>query len=125
MALVVLLLIPLHGMGRFNDLCMRACIPALMVLWVWVIVAAVDEVRRPGWRLAALGFVLALGSYSSLSEIWWSVSNYRIQVPPLEEVGSLTTGRARDQNQRAGDPDAFFFRHLARGFRADPLHPTR
>jgi hypothetical protein len=64
--IAVLLLLPLYRIGEFNDLTMRACIPALMLLAV-ATCAATTEAR--GLRCIPLALLMIVGSVTSVLEI--------------------------------------------------------
>jgi hypothetical protein len=64
--IAVLLLLPLYRVGLFNDLTMRACIPALMLI---AIAAASAMTEARGWRCIPLAILMLVGSLTSVLEI--------------------------------------------------------
>jgi len=68
---IVLLVVPLFYVGRGNDWCMRVSVPLLCVL-AGLVIHGLSKAKS--WRKALLICLLALGAFTSLSEIYRSVS---------------------------------------------------
>lgn len=119
-SLLTLTLLPLYRFGFNNDLVMRASIPSLLVLWMFVGKAVLDA--RPAvsslrLRLAygLLVGVVALGMVPGLTEVARSVQHYRLGPPPLEAIVPMADADPRHLvEQRVGEEEAFFFRYLGR-----------
>jgi hypothetical protein len=121
---LTLTLLPLHRLGYNNDLAMRASIPSLWILWIVtgrVLLGALPAAAQSGspLRLRAayllLVGVVLLGARTSLSEMARSIRFYHFGPPPLESVVAMADAdRPHLVEQRVGDPEALFFRYLAR-----------
>lgn len=110
-----LILIPFARLGFFNDLVMRVSIPALFVLWILTIQgllgSGLDRVRR-----SALAAMLALGALTPANEFARCFEHYRWRAAKEDRVREvpLVHDRAELNTLYLGDPDAPFFRYLAR-----------
>jgi hypothetical protein len=110
---ICLTFIPLWKAGTFNDWAMRASIPALYVFWIYVAGAIADPTWRSRWpRVLVACFVV--GSISAWSEMWRALEQFQTSPPAIENVGSFANMTGIGPDQRLGDPEAFFFRWLAR-----------
>lgn len=103
---VVLLLtvLPVVRLGLYNDLAMRASLPALFVLWLHV---ARDITELTPWRRRVAAAVLIIGAITSFQEAIRGVTAFRsstVTVPRLIDVGQ--------SQQYFGRGDAWYFRML-------------
>ena len=104
MALGILAVAPMVKLGIGADFCMRVSIPALLILFLSVLVFldSRPEGARARWIRRSLLFVLLLGSVTAWQEIARSVrltSAHYLDLPPPEITGRLVTppeDRARD-----------------------------
>ena len=112
-ASAMLLVLPLYRVGRFNDLTMRASIPALFVLWSYVAAALQD--RAPARRRILLALLVLIGAVTPANEIMRALARYKWALPEVDERPLM----AQDILYRfyLGDGDSWFFRHLARPLR--------
>jgi hypothetical protein len=111
-ALAALLVFPFYAMGEWNDLAMRASIPALFVFWVGVGKALMSSHTRMGVvSRAALAVALTIGALGPGAEIARSLQNqpWRVRAP-FGQVVLMTNPPA---SQYLGIPDSAFFRQLA------------
>jgi hypothetical protein len=112
-----LLILPLYRLGMYNDLAMRASLPALFMLWIVLL-----RVRWPAaWRAQpvltqALVLCLALGAFQPVSDITEQLVKTRASTDEPGIPGNLSIVMLHQNSQRQylGDPDSFFFRYLAR-----------
>lgn len=124
-AIAILVALPLYRIGLFNDLAMRASIPALFVLWS-LVAATVQRSPRTirGFLLLVL---VCVGAFTPANEIIRALSRYRWGTPDVDERPLL----AQDPLFRSylGDGDSWFFRNLARPLRQvvtiEAEHPRR
>jgi len=111
-SLVLLLLIPLIMLGRWNDWCIKLSMPSLFVLSVFVIKHLIWLIinNRRGAMFTGLFFCLC--ALTSIEELVYSAKNYRIsfEIPP--EIRDF--GPDYIVWQQLGDPGSFFFRYCAR-----------
>lgn len=113
MAALILLLLPLYKIGIMNDLCMRASIPALMILASFYLRVLRTEFRFQYAQIAAMCVCSLIGAGSAASELVRSVENYSAGIPKASTISSLLN--APDNSvieQRAGNPDSFFWHWL-------------
>lgn len=110
-----LAVIPFVRAGLFNDFVMRASIPALFTLWILV----ARSLLRPGLTLArrrALACLVTLAALGPGNEIVRSIADWQGCVPELNGVAAVVACHPNRHvvAQYLGDPDAFFFKVLAR-----------
>lgn len=112
-AALVLLLLPLYKLGIMNDLCMRASIPALLILASFYLRVLKVEFSFQYAQIAAVSICSLVGAGSATSELVRSVENYSARIPSLSSVSSLLNDPKNSViDQRAGNPDSFFWRWL-------------
>jgi hypothetical protein len=130
-ALGTMLVLPLLRLGAYNDLAMRAVIPAQVVICL-LVCWTLARIERP-WRsprAAALIVVIALGAGSTLHGVYWYGLFDIRAVEKLAKDGDWSQARSdlmakpdlwgkgvfesRYWPQYFGDPDSLFYRHLAR-----------
>jgi len=132
---VTLLLLPLFHYGLYNDLVMRASIPALFVVQI----AALQALRRGARSVTTvlIAAVLAIGAIYPANLLRWHVrwmagSRDIVSVRPMASVRSLfhlqlddaVARRQEFVTQYLGAADAPFYRYLARRSRpADVTTP--
>lgn len=108
-----LLLLPLYRVGIMNDLCMRASIPAILVLGSYFLRALRTEFTFQTLQRSVVAVCVLLGAGSAVMEIQRSIMNHTIRIPAREAVSSLlNTTENSVVEQRAGDPEAFFWHWL-------------
>lgn len=117
LALVVLGLVPMFRMGKYNDLVMRGSIPSLFIFFAFVghvVFEASAELRRKliGLYVVIL-LVLALSFFPAVAEMTRSVKNYHIGAPEYSSVQS-TASSSHDLLQRSGDEEALFYRRIGK-----------
>lgn len=116
-ALVVLGLLPMFRMGKYNDLVMRGSIPSLFIFFAFVghvVFETSAELRRKLIGLyVVLLLVLALSFFPAVAEIARSVKNYHIGAPEYASVQS-TASSPHDLLQRSGDEEALFYRWVGK-----------
>jgi hypothetical protein len=112
-AIALLLVLPLYRIGIMNDLCMRASVPAILVLASFFLRVLRQEFTFQTLQRAAVAACLLLGAGSAASEIYRSLNHYSMRIPPREAVSSLLNSSENSVvEQRAGDPEAFFWHWL-------------
>lgn len=112
-AVLILLLLPAYKFGIMNDLCMRASIPALFILFAFWLRVLRREFTNQYIPVTVTLVCLLLGSGSALSEIYRSLTQYSLQIRPMSSVSSLLNSPDNDViQQRAGRIDAIYWRWL-------------
>lgn len=110
-ALASLFILPLYKMGFMNDLCMRASVPALLVLFSFWVRVLRREFSYQYFPIAVLFFCTLIGSGSAIQEILRSTNNFSIQVPDVNNVSSLLNSSDNSIiDQRAGNKNSFFWK---------------
>lgn len=144
MICVTLTLLPAYRIGENNDLVMRASIPALFVLWIVLLRAlSVSSWKLPGRPVRALAICLAIGSLQPLFQLAMHVKHsdprlqfttispkqaaidneiYRLEREP--PTASIVDFKSAYYVQYVGQPDSFFYRHLARRAATVPPSPA-
>jgi hypothetical protein len=115
-AVAVLVVLPLYRLGIYNDLMMRASIPALFVLWmvvVRVLRAELPSGLRPVTSL--LLACLAVAALLPLNQLGVQVTRTSLFPSDVAREVSRPIGSLPPQirAQYIGSPDSFFARHLA------------
>lgn len=114
-AIVVLAALPTFKLGIMNDLCMRASIPAMMMLMFFWLKCLQPTSAKNNTRLVLSLLCLVFGSGSAISEIYRSVTNYSFRIPPINRIASLRNASKNPVvEQRAGNPESLFWKWLAR-----------
>jgi hypothetical protein len=117
---VIVTVLPLFKMGYNNDLVMRGSIPSLFYFWAFVVRALVTSVpqlvrRRVAIVHALAVCLLAIGVYTSLSEIIRSAGSYHMGAPEESKVLPIATATyPHIVEQRVGRDDTLFYRYLGR-----------
>jgi hypothetical protein len=116
LACLVLAVLPLYRVGHFNDLAMRASVPALMIVWSVVVRSVVYTFsRRQIVRATALGTALVLGSFVSAASLWRSVNGAQWRIPPTpSHVFHYQDEPPQVRGNYFGSLRSFFFENLAR-----------
>ncbi len=115
LALVTLTVLPLYRVGANTDLMMRASIPSLFVLWVFLL-GTLTSREGVGLNPQAKRGVLVLLLVASIgggSEIARSLNGYCSVVPHWDGISSVVQLWDGVRELYFGDEDSFFFRHLA------------
>lgn len=134
LGLVFLLLLPLFRYGRNNDLAMRASMPCLMVLALFLAKALLDQTANRTRRLILAG-ALAVAATNPVAEVYRHLCEIRrrgpvVMVPDPASIETLwdqsiairRRNERREPNsgsdfffrQYVGSEDSLFFRYLAR-----------
>jgi len=112
---VSLALIPFGRIGYYNDFVMRVSIPALFALWLLVAKGLLggDLPKRRRWLLA--GMVL-VGALTAGAEFTRSFKLFRVRIAKENRVREVPRVHALPELNvlYLGDPEAPFFRYLAR-----------
>lgn len=112
---------PLFRVGGGLDYCMRASIPALVVLFL-LVVETIYDAQKEGKRLVVvlLAAVLALGAVTPIHEFSRTIQNTfkstssEVQIPAVAQTDEqLMTGECCD-NFRGDANKSFFYKYLAR-----------
>lgn len=120
-AIATLVALPVYRYGEANVFVLRTSIPALFVLWVFVtrlVLANATQRRETALRLG-VGILLVVGAVAPVSEIARSFQHggWRFEAPSFNATPDMQTGLldGRMTREHVGDPDAWFFTHLAGG----------
>jgi len=112
-AIITLCILPFYRVGLMNDLCMRASVPAILILGSYSLRVLRTEFTFQTLQRSAVAVCLLIGAGSAASEIHRSLSLYSARIPPRDAVSSLlNTPKNSVIEQRAGDPAAFFWHWL-------------
>lgn len=124
-AVTTLLVLPFFRFGYYNDLAMRASVPALFLLML-AVARVIGKVRgRDPWRILMVGLLLvgALTPYIEVRDQVRRLERSPISITKVRpnEAGDLWTLHATRYGRRfnffgqyVGRPDSIFFRYLAR-----------
>ncbi len=109
-AVLFLVLCPLYSYGHYNDWVMRSSIPALFVLWIFLLRSLEKKVIRV---LAYCAWLI--GASTALVEIARSVQKFRLRPPDEASVGYVSTMHIPQalRQQYYGDGNSLFFRWIA------------
>ncbi|MEN9810608.1 MAG: hypothetical protein RLZZ488_2175 [Pseudomonadota bacterium] len=112
-ALAMLMILPAYKVGIMNDLCMRASVPALMILFFFWIRILRKEFTFQYIPLAVTFIAAILGSGSAFQEVQRSLSNYSARIVPMEKVSTLLNNPDNSViEQRAGKAESLFWKWL-------------
>jgi len=112
-AIIILVLLPTFKFGIMNDLCMRASIPALFVLFSFWVRILRREFTYQYLKIAVTFMCVLLGAASGTNEIYRSLANYSFGAPDVNRVSTLLGAQNNDViEQRAGRLDSFFWRWI-------------
>lgn len=116
----LLLLIPFYQIGAWNDFCMRASIPALFVLWVFVM----RELMRKRWSVETriLATLVLMGSFTGMHEVAHQLGTFPQPGPQLQYVNHVFTPLpGLPIEQYLGDYRAPFFTKIMKKYNAQPV----
>lgn len=116
---IILCLVPMYKLGKWNDFVQRVSMPALFILWI--LVAQAWQVNKKLIFNALFSVLLIVGSWDSVYHILFSlkVTNYKIKytAQPYEKVTNFveTSEREKWPIEQSFAPDsASFFRYLGK-----------
>jgi hypothetical protein len=116
---IILSIIPLYKLGKWNDFVQRVSMPSLMLLWVLVINAW--QMNKKLIFSILFSFIMALGSWDSIYHLLFSlkVTDYKIKytAQPYENVTNFveTSEKEKWPIEQSFAPDsASFFRYLGK-----------
>jgi hypothetical protein len=110
---ILLLIIPWYHMGIYNDFVMRASIPAITVMWVFLLRDLLLYPFRGTVKVLAILMVLA--GFTGATEIMRALGSFQLKNPlPKSEVVSVWQLDKSLRVQYEGRTDSFFWRFLAR-----------
>ena len=118
LTVITLCLVPKIEFGGYNEFCMRASIPALLVLFVLVMQAWYKALEHKDWmRVIALVLLLAIGARTTLGEFMTATVNTSRQTK--EEIGIQMEMVEEDRVFQGGNFSGerggnFFFEYLAK-----------
>jgi len=116
-SVIILSLIPFYEGGINNDFAMRASIPALLVLMIFVVRYLLEA--ENGWRKYVLIFFLVIGTITPLNEIIRSVKNTVLAPENMIQDHLKTFAEPKNIAETtffvAQHPErSFFFKYLAK-----------
>jgi len=116
-AIACLALLPFYRLGKYSDLTAKAALPSLLMLQVYLMSTIHNATTRSERNAVRLLVVLLLiGTVSSVNELTRGLSGGLRSAPPPQErvrhVGELPGKKVA--TQLFGDPEAFFWRYLAK-----------
>jgi hypothetical protein len=122
LAMLCLAVIPFIPFRGYTDFVMRSSIPALFILALQTITAAVTTRERCAFAVAGLWGALLIGALQPLGLYRQSIAHLEYNVPPMELVPTLPgmsayTGHPGDGRQYFGRVETAYMLHLA------PLRP--
>lgn len=114
-----LLLIPLYHIGDWNDFNMRVSIPALYVLWIFV----VRELMRKRWSIETriLAMFVLMGSFVGLHEFARQAGTFPARPPEIRFVHHMFDRNAIPVDQYLGNYRAFFFEKIMKDSKAQSV----
>lgn len=109
-ALLFLIFCPLYSYGHYNDWVMRSSIPALFVLWIFLL----RSLEKKSIRVLACCAWL-IGASTSVVEVARSLQKFRLRPPDEASVSDVPRMGIPQtlREQYYGDPTSLFFRWLA------------
>jgi hypothetical protein len=115
---VLLLLLPVYRLGAYNDLTMRASIPALFVLAVMV-ARRLATAHAFTFRIAALCVLVFIGSITACFEFQraWNNMAFHFWIREAHTIDSVPEMPAEFRTQYEGDTSSFFYKYLAANWR--------
>ena len=125
--LLVLFCLPWFHMGYYNDLAMRASIPSLFVLSIFVVDSVFRKSQRYIYRTLLVA-ALALGAITPLVPIAVDLTLFP-GTPRVTEEGNLWSVHQKYASefpfiiQYIGSQDSWFFKYLSRPLAAAPQPP--
>ncbi len=121
LTLATLVVLPAYRIGENNDLMMRASIPSLFVMWVFLVGNLTN--REGGLSPLArrcLLLIILVGAMSGGAEILRSLKEYTAQVPSWGGTVGVPSLVESLNGQYLGREDSLFFKYLA----PPPVKPT-
>jgi hypothetical protein len=119
LSLSVLLFLPFIRIGVYNDIVMRASMPALFIFWSMVVKILFDSsIRARVSQTFLYSLMLAMvliGFYPAIRGISESVEKYHVGPPELTTV--LHSSEANNKElvvQRIGDAGSFFYKYIGK-----------
>jgi len=119
LSLVVLLFLPFIRIGVYNDIVMRASIPALFIFWSMVTKILFDSsIRARVTHIFLYSLILAIvliGFYPAVRGISESVEKYHVGPPELEMVSHSSEANSKELVlQRIGNDGSFFYKYIGK-----------
>lgn len=122
---IILTIIPLYKLGKWNDFVQRVSMPSLFILWY--LVAYSWQKTKNIKYLLIFRFILFLGSWDALQHIFFSLksTDYKIKYTaiPYEKVNNFVETSVKEKwpiEQSFAADSASFFRYLTK---PSPLTP--
>ena len=119
-AVGTMVLFSLYRLGVYNDLAAKAAIPSLLLVQVYI-ACTIRNASTPHERqwVRVLVFLLFIGAFSAFNEVSRALeAPLRTAPPPVESIRKVTELPQQGVAiQLFGDPEAFFWKHLAK-----PVH---
>jgi hypothetical protein len=112
-AIISLALFPLYQVGQFSDLTMRASLPALFILWIYVL----EKLASRPWNFPhfkPVYFILILGAFTPVYEISRSLKHWRRSIPRMGQLRVAEWEIPQVKNQYLSVPQSAFSRLLQR-----------
>lgn len=124
---LILCLIPLYRLGKYNDWVQRVSLPSLFLLWVFVLKSF--STRLQVWKKLLFLVLLMLGSLDSLAWLYQSIRfngiTFNHHPLPYDEVRTMPQASLENDwplEQVLAPEDASFFRYVAK---KKPLTKTK
>ena len=113
-ALLSLMLIPLWESRLWNDWAMRVSIPALYLMWVWLLQAMFNE-KRNSLKYTIIGILLIIGSVTPFKEYERSIDWFTLERRDLYPARSMSHEFYDPlyKVQYFSDGDTFFHKYLS------------
>ncbi|SET25688.1 hypothetical protein SAMN02910413_2293 [Pseudobutyrivibrio sp. C4] len=112
-SIIMFLICPIFVIGSSVDFCMRACIPAQIILYMYIVMRIKDLViNRNKMVIAVLTVSLLLGSVTTVSEFARTINNY----PDYKENGIEYARKEQimeSMNFCSSVDDSIFYKYLA------------
>lgn len=126
MTIAALIVIPLFKVGKGRDFCMRASIPLMFLLMIWVLKFLIDNAKNSKYQMHIIGLVVALtiSSFNVISPISGEMRRVRENGGPVlsDDLYTFSDKHIQDPcdttdliNFIVEDPeDAPFYKYIAR-----------
>ncbi len=129
LALGLFLIAPIYRFGEFNDLTTKVIMPAQLVFVTGLALALLHAETTPSqqWRRRVLAGLLYIGTLAEIGNIQRALEfGIHGQVPPLARVRHIDQVEPRRLvGQSAAEPDAFFWKYLAKPVYYQPATPLK
>ncbi|MFP4500169.1 MAG: hypothetical protein ACLFTT_04140 [Candidatus Hydrogenedentota bacterium] len=125
LCLAIFLAAPWYRLGEFNDFATKAIIPAQLTFLAWLGMA-LHQPEGGGWRRKVFVVLLCIGAIGPLGVVVRALEfGFDPATPPLERTRRVNEilHAADILGQSAGNPDAFFWKHLAKDVAYQPSEP--